>query len=110
MDSGRISLPRAARNPKEVSMFRKTVLGLGAALILTAAIAPTAAFAGGGHGHHGGGHGHHGGHHGGWHGGPGIYVGGGGYGYSDDSCVVKKVKVWNKYEGTFYWKKKVVCY
>ena len=52
MDSGRISLPRAARNPKEVPMFRKTVLGLGAALILTAAVAPTAAFAGGGH--HGG--------------------------------------------------------
>ena len=93
-------------------MFRKTVLGLGAALILTAAVAPTAAFAG----HHGGGHHgkHHGKHHGGygnWHGGPGIYVGGGyGYGYGDESCIVKKVKVWNKYEGGFYWKKKVVCY
>src|ERR1700754_15768 len=105
MDSGRIPSPRAARKSKECSMFRKTVLGLGAALILTAAAAPTAAFAGGGPPGH---HGHHGGHHGGWHGGPGIYIAGGGYGYGGDTCVVKKVKVWNKYQGGFYWKKRLV--
>jgi hypothetical protein len=87
-------------------MFRKTVLGLGAALILTAAVAPTAAFAGGGN-HHNNHNKHHGNHHK-WHGGPGVYIGS--YGYGGDSCVVKKIKVWDEYEGGYYWKKKVVCY
>jgi hypothetical protein len=90
-------------------MFRKTVLGLGAALILTAAVTPTAAFAGGNNHHNNHHKKHHGKHHGGhqkWHGGPGIYIGS----YGGDSCVVKKIKVWDDYEGGYYLKKKVVCY
>jgi hypothetical protein len=58
-------------------MFRKTTLGIAAALIV---LAPSVAFAGGGHGHGHHGHGHHG------HGfhryvGYSLYAGGGCYRY-----------------------------
>ena len=63
-------------------MFRKTTLGIAAALIV---LAPSVAFAGGGHGHGHHGHGHHGhGHHGhGFHRyvGYSLYAGGGCYRY-----------------------------
>jgi hypothetical protein len=67
-----------------MQMFRKTALGIAAALIV---LAPSVAFAGkgGGHGGHGG---HHGGHHGHHHGhgfhryvGYSFYAGGGCYRY-----------------------------
>ena len=32
------------------------------------------------------------------------------YDADDETCVVKKVKVWDKYEGDWDWQKKVVCY
>jgi hypothetical protein len=57
-------------------MFRKTTLGIAAALIV---LAPSVAFAGGGHGGHGHGHGHgHGFHR---HVGYSFYAGGGCYRY-----------------------------
>ena len=80
-------------------MIRKTILGTAAALTLgLAALAPTAASAGGPgfHVHIGGG---------------GGYWGGGyGGGYWGPSCFVKKVKVWNPYLGHYVWKKKHICY
>jgi hypothetical protein len=61
-------------------MFRKTTFGIAAALIV---LAPSVAFAGGGHGHGHHGHGHHGhGHHGFHrHVGYSLYAGGGCYRY-----------------------------
>ena len=53
-------------------MFRKTTLGIAAALIV---LAPSVAFAGGGHGGHGHGHGFH------RHVGYSFYAGGGCYRY-----------------------------
>jgi hypothetical protein len=86
-------------------MFRKAILGLSAALILTAAVAPTAALAHGGKGK--GHHNNHHNHHNKWDKWSGGYGGGynGGYG----SCWVKQ-KVWSDYYGEFVWQKINVCY
>jgi hypothetical protein len=85
---------------EEHIMFRKTILGAAAALTLgVAALAPTAASAGG-PGisiHFGGGHG-------------GFGYGGGYGGYWGPSCFIKKVKVWNPYIDAYVWKKKKICY
>lgn len=80
-------------------MLRKTVLGAAAALTLgLAAMAPTAASAGGGFHLHVGGFG-------GGYWGPGY-----GGGYWGPSCYIKKVKVWSHAHHHFHWKKKKVCY
>jgi hypothetical protein len=70
-------------------MFRKLTLALGAAAVIgAAALAPTAASAGGGgwHSHHGWHHGHHG-----WHGGFGIGFYGPTYFAAPDCYIVRRV-------------------
>jgi hypothetical protein len=85
-------------------MIRNIVLGLTAAAVLsTAALAPTAASASPKVSIHLGGFG------GGY--GYGPYYGGG-YGYSDYGydCHFKEVKVWSKKWHKFIWKTKKVCW
>jgi len=72
-------------------MFRKLVLALGASAVIgAAALSPTAASAGGWHGHHGW---HHGWHHR-WH--HGFRVGFYTPGYYGDCYIVRRV-VWTPY-------------
>ena len=85
-------------------MLRKSILGLTAAAALgVAALAPTAASAGGNFHLHVGG--------------PGFYGPSYGYGYgynpyyaSGPDCFYKKVKVWSHKWDKWVWKTKKVCY
>jgi hypothetical protein len=85
-------------------MFRKTILGLSAALILGAAIAPSAALA---HGNGNGNHNHHNNHHKKWN---KWDKWSGGYGYNGGSGCWTKAKVWSDYYGEYVWQKINICY
>jgi hypothetical protein len=82
-------------------MLRKSLLGAAAGLTLAvAALAPSAASAGGFHLHVGG---------------PGFYGPSYGYGYGytpyyGPDCFYKKVKVWSHKWDKWIWKTKKVCY
>jgi hypothetical protein len=82
-------------------MIRKTLLGLAAASTLAvAALAPSAASAGGPNfSIHVGGFG-----------GYGPYYGGGYYGDYYGGCHYKEVKVWSHKWHKFVWKTKKICY
>ncbi|WP_222876244.1 hypothetical protein [Terrihabitans soli] len=84
-------------------MFRKAILGLSAAVILGAAIAPSAALAHGGKGKGNGGHHHHKK----WH---HFEKWSSGYGYGYGGSCWTKAKVWSDYYGDFVWKKVNICY
>lgn len=87
-------------------MIRKTLLGVAAAITLgAAALAPTAASAGGP-----GISIHFGGGYGGGYGGYGPYYGGGYYNDYYSGCGYKQVKVWSNKWQKFVWKAKKICY
>jgi hypothetical protein len=85
-------------------MLRKAILGLSAALIITTAVAPSAALA---HGKGNGNHHHHNNHHKKWN---KWDKWSSGYGYGYGGGCWTKAKVWSDYYGEYVWKKVNICY